>query len=326
MRSVTLVLLGLLLVAPRGATAETAGSVGLIAYERSLRGGPQTEIWVMNADGSGQRKLADGREFAWAPDGRVIAFVHSDALYTIGVDGTGLRRIADARYGGDPDWSPDGRRIAVGSSLGIAVITRDGRSTTRLTKEPDFAPHWSPDGRRIVFERLLEHGSDIFVMNADGSNVRRLTRDRANYAAWSPGGRRIAFLHGAMRGDDWDSWDADIYVMDADGSNQRQITNTPHVIEAAPRWSLTGARILFMSGSGSRREVHTITPEGKRHRRLTRGRFPQWSGDGRSIVFNKAVGNNSDIYVMTAAGRDATNLTNTPRPAQESRAAFSPSP
>ena len=61
------------------------------------------EIYVMNADGSAQRRLtrnpaSDGPP-AWSPDGRKIAFVSgagpldSSAIYVMNADGTGKRRL-----------------------------------------------------------------------------------------------------------------------------------------------------------------------------------------------------------------------------------------
>ena len=56
---------------------------------------------------------------AWSPDGRTIAFVAYDgdirrstttAVYTVGIDGSGLTRISTTST--RPSWSPDGRRIA----------------------------------------------------------------------------------------------------------------------------------------------------------------------------------------------------------------------
>jgi len=70
------------------------------------------EIWVMNADGTGQRRLADrGASPVWSPDGEYIAF-ESDR---------------------DGDWE-------------IFVMDADGNNQTQLTfnNDDDRAPAWSP--------------------------------------------------------------------------------------------------------------------------------------------------------------------------------------
>ena len=73
---------------------------------RTHRGWVQrySDIYVMNADGSGRRRLTrspqnDG-DPVWSPDGRRLAFVRvrggrSD-IYVVDADGSGLRRLAHA--------------------------------------------------------------------------------------------------------------------------------------------------------------------------------------------------------------------------------------
>jgi Tol biopolymer transport system component len=63
------------------------------------------EIYVAQRDGTNPRRLttsrADDRSPAWAPNGRLIAFVsdrssradHENEIYVVGTDGTGLRRL-----------------------------------------------------------------------------------------------------------------------------------------------------------------------------------------------------------------------------------------
>ena len=70
-------------------------------------------VWVMNADGSSQRRLttnaSQDQEPAWSPSGTRIAFTSfrsgSYDVYTIGVNGTGLRRLTThASQDHEPDW------------------------------------------------------------------------------------------------------------------------------------------------------------------------------------------------------------------------------
>jgi TolB protein len=157
-----------------------------IAFEQA--DGPHyPRIYVMGADGSGRRWLADGTRPLWSPRGGVIAFVayRSDELWRINADGSGRRKLT-----GTAGVS------AVNGAQGYA---------------------WSPDGRKIVFTvgDWMSGDTEIYVMNADGSGQRNLTRHPGpdDYAAWSPDGRKIAFVR-----------NREIYVMNADGSGQRRLT------------------------------------------------------------------------------------------------------
>jgi Tol biopolymer transport system component len=69
---------------------------------RGRDGKVSTELWVMNADGSGQRRLTRTPEFefvlSWSPDGRKLAFGRFPAkprwaFFVMNADGTGARKV-----------------------------------------------------------------------------------------------------------------------------------------------------------------------------------------------------------------------------------------
>jgi Tol biopolymer transport system component len=260
----------------------------------------QSDIYVMNADGSRKRKLTRDRAFddypTWSPDGRRIAFVrgrlHGNPrpgrdvrrwylydLYVVNADGSGLRRLTlrvpegtpettGPRKGGQLVWSPDGRTIYFGRYL----VRTDGSGARRLPYIPLTAV-WSPDGRQIAFARprgrtgpgpcCYSSHSDIYVMNADGSGTRKLTHNARYNAepALSPDGRKIAF-RSTRNGN------RDIYVMNADGSGKRNLTRHP-AQDVRPSWSPDGRRIAFVSDRDGRLEAHVMNADGSGQRSLT---------------------------------------------------------
>ena len=96
-------------------------------------------------------------EGAWSPDGEKIAFASErdeDAeIYVMNADGSGQTRLTDVE-GGDhwpPTWSPEGDRITFTSDgaeeVGeIYVMNADGSGLTQLTDDPatDAFPAWRP--------------------------------------------------------------------------------------------------------------------------------------------------------------------------------------
>ena len=75
----------------------------------------QVDVWVMNADGSEQKKLTDdfNNEYGptWSPDGTKIAFVDGPDIWTVKPDGSERHNLTNTpnSYEEDPDFSPDGK-------------------------------------------------------------------------------------------------------------------------------------------------------------------------------------------------------------------------
>jgi len=75
-----------------------------------------------------------------------------------------------------PAFSPDGKRIAFARlGAGIFSMNLDGTGVRRLTtNDRDSFPAWSPDGKQIAFLRPLATGWRVFVMSASGTAERLL--------------------------------------------------------------------------------------------------------------------------------------------------------
>jgi Tol biopolymer transport system component len=122
------------------------------------------------------------------------------AVYVVNLDGSHERRVA---AGALPDWSPDGKKIAyfaagcapTPDNRGrIRLVTPAGRDVTPPTAPCDGigpaghpVPAWSPDGQQIAV------GTDTaeYVMNADGTGLRQL--QRGTFTHWLEGYIRPAW-------------------------------------------------------------------------------------------------------------------------------------
>ena len=256
------------LVDVRGEPIDPSSLTGRIVFADGT-----TDIYVVNANGSGLQRLTNdaAMEFdpTWSPDGTQIAYRHQAGddgttdIYTMRADGSNPRNLSGSDATGDwgPDWSADGEWIAwntasAGHIFDLGVIHADG-SGRRVVNPGIYIeyPAWSPDGRRIAF--MSPGGGsayDIYVMNADGTDIRNLTSsaDIEGWPAWSPDGRQIVYT--AQRDDcrtstaddclttgDIGPWHT-LYVMNADGTEQHRLNRTFGQFAV---WSPDGQYILF---------------------------------------------------------------------------------
>jgi TolB protein len=257
-------------VVPRPAQPAVASGGGLVVEHAG-------RIYVDGAP------VARGRQPAWSPDGRRIAFVRDGLVFVADRDGGNVRRLTRREPGlhwpaSFPAWSPDGARIAfTGTRDLFTVRVADGRLTPLM--EADYSwlvstqAAYSPDGRTIAFVRAVDAArSAVFLMDADGSDVRRLStpgpRGRLGKTAtpeWSPDGGTVVFASNR-------DGNYELYAIGADGSEERRLTTTADADEQGPRFGRSGARLLYASDG----RIETMRLDGTDVRALGRGNSADW--------------------------------------------------
>ncbi len=219
-------------------------------YTMSTAGGEERRLTEAEVDASTPKGLFFQTEPEWSPNGRTIAFASKRAgtfdLFAMNADGSGTRRLTSTKEDdGQPTWSPDGDRIAFarGDSARLFVISADGSGARRVTDDEaeENEPAWSPDGQTIAYSRRVPGSSvrELWLVRPDGSDRRRLTSlgGIAQAPAWSPDGRQLAFSVN-LTGERFD-----IYVIGADGKNPRLASLGNDSFE--PAWSPDGTTIAF---------------------------------------------------------------------------------
>jgi len=236
-------------------------------------------------------------------------------IYVVDADGSNQRRlVGGSSDDAEPDWSPDGRRIAYQSNQAgnydLWVIDADGENAQQLTTTgvDEREPDWSPDGRRIVYRRGGEPNGDgeLWVMDADGENQRRLGGlILGRSPVWSPDGSQIAFMS-----EEEDGWE--IYVLELSTNTLWRFTFCDAQCRF-PNWSPDGRYIVYhkTQDAGSFTPLQILRQRvsgGDSAELLAEGGEPGravWSAEGR-IAFNTADG----IETILANGADRRILRN----------------
>jgi Tol biopolymer transport system component len=289
------------------AAARPPGTNGQITFARFNPTLGDTQVYVVNPDGTGQRLVQAPTDTAecptWFPDGAHIATCGSP------LPGGGSRiinpddktfRIVDGTYPGlfNPctNPSPDGTLLLCetfsedGSQNGIHTIrSSDGGGLTQITSNPrgdDVPGDWSPDGHRIVFQRFSPTGDSegLFVVNTNGNGLKQITPsdfDFSSFGSWSPQGNEIVFSRHVAP-----DVHSSIWVVHANGSGLHEINVQPA--------SACGGANADPNAEGCNE--------------------PTWSPDGTMIALVRSHSNDVDgeIYTVNVDGSGLTQVTHAP--------------
>jgi TolB protein len=170
-----------------------------LAFTSQRDGNP--EIYVMNKDGSGLRRMTNNPAIdvspTWSPTGNQIAWTSDRTgkpkIYVMNADGTGQRTLVGDPDSDRPTWSRGKfNEIAYASKTGpgydIKIYSFATGEATKITDGigSNESPAFSPNGRHIAFTSTRNGKAQLFTVDRDGNNLRQITHEGNNkFASWS---------------------------------------------------------------------------------------------------------------------------------------------
>jgi dipeptidyl aminopeptidase/acylaminoacyl peptidase len=258
-------------------------------------------------------------EFAWAPDGKSIAYVSAQSgnseIWVVPAGGGSSKRITStASTKKQPAWSRDGQWIAYvaiheAGRGDIQLVSADGQTTVDITDTPadERHPAWSPDSREIAFTENAAGQARIVIADVESRRVRPVADQAASSLQWSPDGQSLLFVSDPLLSNDDRRDNEDIFIVSPDGTVPRLLTpGTPRFREFAPSWAPDSRQLVFASDNSGFSNIYLLDMQKSARRPLVQAMsdviVPKWSPDGNNIAYIQNEDSQFNIWVIPAQG------------------------
>ena len=261
-------------------------SVAFTRWDNGGGNGALGSVWVINTDGSGERKiLADVRQPkspTWSPDGTQVAVSMQQ-----GGQVDDINKCIALTPGKRPNIPRGATNVTTSNGQicftipanpfwGLRVVNLASGAWQDLPRDVhSFSPSWDPANPNLV----VYHGdTGLAAVDLASKTSFVVTADAAQRSpAYSPDGSKIAVSY--RQNDHWE-----VHVLNADGSGDVRLTETPLTAlvdqqiaglaptqwnNAAPAWSPDGSQIAFLTDRTGQWQIWVMNADGSNQHPLT---------------------------------------------------------
>lgn len=269
----------------------------------------RTSLWIMNADGSHDRFLADGSGATWSPDGKRIAYVAQGKpsgaqifVRWVDLEGPGSQISNLTESPSNLTWSPDGTMLA----FNMHVPEHPDPAWRIPMPAPPKGAKWVKPPKivtRLNFRRdrigyTDTYYTQIFVIPAAGGEARQVTTGNWNASApaFSGDGEWVAFSSLRVPDAEHAFRHSEIYAANVRSGDIRQLTHSSGR-SSNPVYSPDGRRVAYMHADSvnhsdwSQAKVWVMNADGSHPHTVSASldrpvSGVEWAANGAGVYFN----------------------------------------
>ncbi|MEA5046306.1 MAG: S9 family peptidase [Petrimonas sp.] len=295
-----------------------------------------SQIWIMNSNGSGMKKITDVEEgingFIFSPDNKKVLFIKNVKVgettkdkYPDLPEASG-RVVDNLMYKHWDSWVEEVPHTFVADFNGDEL----SNSIDLLQDEPYEAPMlpfggieqlaWSPDGKTVAYtsrkktgkEYAVSTNSDIYFYDVESGKTTNMTEGMMGYDVnpqFSPDGSKLAWQ--SMERDGYEADKNRLFVMDLASGNKTYVTENFDYNTDAFVWNTDNKTIYLVSCVEAKTQLFSADTESKLISPITKGKHDYASvapGNGKLFAKRHSMSQPDEIYSVDLANGQATEI------------------
>lgn len=295
-----------------------------------------SQIWIMNSNGGGMRKITDVEEgingFIFSPDNKKVLFIKNVKIgettkdkYSDLPEASG-RIVDNLMYKHWDSWVDEVPHPFVADFNGDGL----SNSIDLLQDEPYEAPMlpfggieqltWSPDGKTVAYtsrkktgkEYAVSTNSDIYFYDVESGKTTNMTEGMMGYDVnpqFSPDGSKLAWQ--SMERDGYEADKNRLFVMDLASGNKTYVTENFDYNTDAFVWNADNKTIYLVSCVEAKTQLFSADIESKLISPITKGKHDYASvapGNGKLFAKRHSMSQPDEIYSVDLANGQATEI------------------